>query len=270
MPSIYKKRALISTITLVLLGIVAATALLLRCYSLPGQHQLQGITSATGPRTSLIVPHDTRRLSDYKIKTLVPDIRRQPASVRQHQSPPQLLPLIAEQNAARYIDGALVSTTMPTSTNADAMTGQADDIAVGGGKVIVISIPRQWMYIYENGKQIANTAIATGRPGLDTPVGTFHIFNKQSPTTFYSRWPAGSPNYFPPTHINYAMEFVGGGYFIHDSSWRYEYGPGADEQHYIPGHGYETGSHGCVNVPLSTMTWLYNWAPLGTTVQVTN
>lgn len=219
MSSIYRKRALISTITLILLCIITAATLPLRCYARTGQPQ--GITPATGQKSNLVTPQNTRQRNNYQVTV-------------------------------------------------DAQTEQTDNIAVGGGKVIVISIPRQWMYIYGNGKQIASTAITTGRPGLDTPIGTFHIFNKQSPTTFYSRWPAGSPNYFPPSHVNYAMEFAGGGYFIHDSSWRYEYGPGTDEQHYIPGHGYETGTHGCVNVPLSTMTWLYRWAPIGTTVQVTN
>ena len=173
-------------------------------------------------------------------------------------------------SASRYIYGALITSTLPTLSTTTTSSTLPTGITIGGGQEIVISISKQWMYVYQDGQQIRSTAIATGRPGLETPVGTFQVFNKQSPTTFYSRWPVGSPNYFPPTHINYALEFASGGYFIHDSSWRYEYGPGADGQHYVPGYGYETGSHGCVNVPLSTMSWLYNWANIGTTVQVVN
>jgi lipoprotein-anchoring transpeptidase ErfK/SrfK len=135
-------------------------------------------------------------------------------------------------------------------------------------KVILINISNQWMHIYQDGKQIANTPITTGRPGLDTPIGTFHVFNKQSPTTFYSMWSPGSSNYFAPTHINFALEFLYPGYFIHDSLWRHDYGPGSNGPHYVPGYGFESGSHGCVNVPYSTMNWLYSWADVNTAVQL--
>lgn len=138
----------------------------------------------------------------------------------------------------------------------------------GQGKIIVISIPNQWMYMYQNGQQVASTPITTGRPGLDTPAGTFHVFAKESPTTFYSMWPAGSANYFAPTHINFALEFLYPGYFIHDSLWRHDYGPGSNVPHMVPGYGAETGSHGCVNVPYSIMPWLYSWANLNMTVQL--
>lgn len=142
-------------------------------------------------------------------------------------------------------------------------------LTLGGlGKVILISISNQWMYMYQDGIQVANTPITTGRPGLDTPVGTFHVFNKESPTTFYSMWSPGSPNYFAPTHINFALEFLYPGYFIHDSLWRHNYGPGSNDPHYIPGYGTESGSHGCINVPYSVMPWLYSWADVNTAVQL--
>lgn len=138
------------------------------------------------------------------------------------------------------------------------------------GKVIVISLSNQWMYMYQNGQQVANTPITTGRPGLATPAGIFHVFAKESPTTFYSMWPAGSANYFAPTHINFALEFLNPGYFIHDSLWRHDYGPGSNAPHTVPGYGVETGSHGCVNVPYAIMPWLYSWANMNTTVQLLN
>jgi lipoprotein-anchoring transpeptidase ErfK/SrfK len=136
------------------------------------------------------------------------------------------------------------------------------------GKIILISLSNQHMYMYQDGKEVADTLITTGRPGLDTPAGTFHVFNKESPTTFYSIWPPGSPNYFAPTHINFALEFLSPGYFIHDSLWRHVYGPGSNDPHIVGGYGVETGSHGCVNVPYAIMPWIYNWTDINTTVQV--
>ena len=136
------------------------------------------------------------------------------------------------------------------------------------GKVIVVSLSRQWLYAYQNGTQVFNAAVMTGRPGLETPTGTFHVFAKLSPTTFYSPWAYGSPNWYPPTYINYALEFLSGGYFLHDSWWHSVYGPGTNGWHYDPVDGWQWGSHGCVAMPLSAAAWLYGWAPIGTTVQI--
>src|SRR5690349_6538451 len=83
------------------------------------------------------------------------------------------------------------------------------------GKVIVVSLSQQWLWASENSKAVYNTAVMTGRPELPTLVGTYHIFAKESPTTFYSPWPKGSPNWYPPTPINYAMEWKAGGYYLH-------------------------------------------------------
>ena len=58
--------------------------------------------------------------------------------------------------------------------------------------------------------------------------------------------------------MQYTLWFREGGYAIHDAPWRSSYGPGTQAY----------GSHGCVNVPMPTMTTLYNWAEVGTKVIV--
>jgi lipoprotein-anchoring transpeptidase ErfK/SrfK len=55
------------------------------------------------------------------------------------------------------------------------------------------------------------------------------------------------------------MEFRDGGYFIHDAPWRTVWGPGANTSN---------GTHGCINVPIDNMTWIWNWAPVGTALAV--
>ncbi|GHO85376.1 L,D-transpeptidase family protein [Dictyobacter formicarum] len=171
-----------------------------------------------------------------------------------------------QQSTPQYVYSELVSTTPPAQSSWNPVnTLSVPDT----GKIIIINVTNQWLYAYQDGQQVTSSAITTGRPGLDTPIGTFQVINKESPTTFYSIWPQGSPYYFPPTRIQFALEFLGSGYFIHDAFWRNDYGPGSNVPHYIPGYGTELGSHGCVNVPYSTMSWLYNWADLGTTVEIT-
>jgi len=136
------------------------------------------------------------------------------------------------------------------------------------GKEIVISLSRQWMYVYQNGAQVYNSPITSGRPQLPTPQGIYHVLAKYHPTTFYSPWPYGSPYWYPPTHIEYALEWDARGYFLHDSWWRTVYGPGTNVWHYDPVYGNQTGTHGCVTMPLRAAIWLYNWAPVGTMVKI--
>lgn len=136
------------------------------------------------------------------------------------------------------------------------------------GKVIVVSLSRQWLYAYSNGHRVFSTAVLTGRPSLPTPKGTYHVFAKLSPTTFHSPFPKGSPNWYPPTHIKYALEFRVGGYYLHDSWWHSAYGPGTNSWHNDPEYGWQSGSHGCVSMPVEAAAWLYRWAPIGTEVRI--
>lgn len=169
---------------------------------------------------------------------------------------------ISDLNSAPlYIYGGLVSAINQSG-------GAGGPAPSSQGKVIVVSLAQQWLYAYQDGVQVFNAAVMTGRPGLETPTGTFHVFAKLSPTTFYSPWPYGSPNWYPPTYINYALEFLSGGYFLHDSWWHTVYGPGTNGWHYDPTYGWQWGSHGCVSMALNTAAWLYSWAPIGTTVQI--
>jgi len=127
------------------------------------------------------------------------------------------------------------------------------------GKLIVVTLATQSLTAYENGKVVATTVVATGRPALPTLTGTFHIKAKYTPYQFVSPWPKSSPYWYASAWVKYAMLYEDGGYFIHDAPWRTVYGPGAN---------LTNGTHGCVNVPLSTMSFLYKWASVGTTVVV--
>ena len=128
----------------------------------------------------------------------------------------------------------------------------------GHGKVIVVSIAKEEMMVLQDGVVMLDTIVTTGRPSLPTVTGIFHIFYKASPYRMVSPWPPSSQYYYPPTWMNWAMEFADGGYFIHDAPWRSHFGPGSDTEN--------GGTHGCVNVPNQPMSWLYPWTDMGTTV----
>lgn len=136
-------------------------------------------------------------------------------------------------------------------------------------KVIVVSRFSQTIHVYQHGAFIAGSLAITGRPQLPTPVGVFHIFDKLAPATLYSPWPPGSAFWYPPTPVNYTMEFRKGGFLLHDAPWHHVWGPGMNGWHYDPiAHEWQWGTHGCVSTPTPFMQWLYGWSPEGTTVIV--
>jgi hypothetical protein len=132
---------------------------------------------------------------------------------------------------------------------------------------LVVSLSAQRMVAYDGATVVRTTLVTTGNKALPTPVGTFHIIEKLHPFTFISPWPLGSPYYYPPSPVQYALLFQWNGYFIHDAPWRSAFGPGSNAASGAPGQN-TTGTHGCVNVPPDVAAWLYDWAPVGTVVQV--
>jgi lipoprotein-anchoring transpeptidase ErfK/SrfK len=163
------------------------------------------------------------------------------------------------------------------------------------GKVILVSLSQQQLYAYENGRLAFTFLVETGRPELPTPTGVFHVFDKNCSdrrwtsnvapgaahnatcdehtgdghrAMFTSPWPAESPYWYAPTHINYALKFRDGGYYLHDAWWHEDFGPGSNVPHKISNGDWETGSHGCVGMKPENAEKLYAWTPLGTAVYI--
>lgn len=134
------------------------------------------------------------------------------------------------------------------------------------GRRIIVSLARQTLYAYSGVHLLLQTYVTTGNPALPTPPGSYSLMAKYHPWEFISPWPEGSPYWYPPSWSQYAMLFRDGGYFLHDAPWRSVFGPGSNGAGQ-PGTNYG-GTHGCVNIPPGPMLFLWNWAPVGTSVQV--
>ncbi|HEY0755170.1 MAG TPA: L,D-transpeptidase [Ktedonobacteraceae bacterium] len=136
------------------------------------------------------------------------------------------------------------------------------------GQVIVVSLREQALRAYKDGKLVKSFLVTTGQPELPSPPGTWWIEGKKHPTVFKSTAPKNSPDWYPDTPINYAMQYHSNGYFFHDAWWRTEFGPGTNFPHQDPngdpfaGHG----SHGCVNMSTSDSAWLYGFVSLYTPI----
>ncbi len=127
------------------------------------------------------------------------------------------------------------------------------------GTVIMVSQPESALRVYKDGKMIKSYIVTLGRVELPIVPGVWTVLNRLSPTTFKSPYPKGSPYYYDPTPIHYAINYHWGGYFVHDSWWRADYGTGTQFPHTdATGNvSASNGSHGCVNMQLDQAAWVY-------------
>ena len=125
-----------------------------------------------------------------------------------------------------------------------------------GGTYVEIDIDNQTVYYYEDGQCLVETPCVTGTgsvPRRSTPTGVFHIYDKQRSRTLYGDiQPDGSYGY--ASFVNYWMRFCGG-CGLHDATWRDSFG----------GDIYwDSGSHGCVNLPYEAAAQMYEIVEEGT------
>ena len=128
------------------------------------------------------------------------------------------------------------------------------------GTVLMVSQVEQAMRVYKDGKLIRAFYVTTGRVERPALPGVWTVQDRKSPDLFKSSDPPGSPYWYPDTPIQYAILYHWGGFFVHDSWWRANYGPGTQFPHY-DASGDETfsgnGSHGCVNMQSNDAAWVY-------------
>ena len=125
------------------------------------------------------------------------------------------------------------------------------------GKVIYISIAKQHMWVYENGKQVYSYVVSTGLPNRATKAGVFRVQSK-IPEAWSNIWQLRMP------------------------SWLGIYNVGNVENgiHALPinkrgvklwaGLLGRPASFGCIILNTKDATTLYNWADIGTLVIIRN
>lgn len=119
-----------------------------------------------------------------------------------------------------------------------AMSDRDNDI---GNTYVEINLSNQFLWFYKEGKLIAQGDIVTGNisRGNGTPEGTYALNYKQKNATLKGEGYSSDVKYWLPFNCN-----IG----IHDASWRWSFG----------GEIYKnSGSHGCVNVPLYLAKKIY-------------
>jgi hypothetical protein len=130
------------------------------------------------------------------------------------------------------------------------------------GRVMVVSLREQAARFYQDGKLVKATYLTTGAPDLPSAPGincTSHAVKGQ---LMVSPDPPGSPNYYTPTPVKFAIYYHNYGLEIHDAWWRNQFGPLTNLPHYDPA-AFNNGSHGCINISKEVMPWLFDWVNYG-------
>ncbi|HUD10673.1 MAG TPA: L,D-transpeptidase [Candidatus Saccharimonadales bacterium] len=129
---------------------------------------------------------------------------------------------------------------------------------------VLVSISQRRMWACSASTEVYNSPVVTGMEKLPadlTPTGTYTIYAKV--TNLYLNGSDSTGSWHD--YVNYWMPFLNnqyGTYGFHDATWR----PSNAFGNISPDSS--NASHGCVEMPLATAKWLYNWAPVGTTVTI--
>lgn len=114
------------------------------------------------------------------------------------------------------------------------------------GRWIDVDLSAQRLVAYEGNRAVFSAAVSTGLPRTPTVQGRFRIYVKLRSTTM------AGPGYRLPG-VPYTMYFYKG-YGLHGTYWHNNFG--------------HPMSHGCVNLRTSDAQWLFNWASVGTVVNI--
>jgi LysM repeat protein len=136
-----------------------------------------------------------------------------------------------------------------------AGAGAAPSSVSGGGQRIVVDLSEQRMYVYQGGQLLWNWVVSTGRPGQTTAVGHYKVLNK-IPNAYAYTWSLQMPYWLG---IYWAGSLQNG---IHALPIQ------ANGQRLWDGYLGTPVSFGCVILSTQNAQTLYNWAAVGTPVDI--
>lgn len=136
------------------------------------------------------------------------------------------------------------------------LTPQAHADIYTNEKMITVDLGSQLLRAWQDGKVVHETKVSSGMSLTPTVKGSFKVWRKvplqdmRGPSPYTKIYPSGKYLTKNVPHILYFYQ----SYAVHGAYWHNNFGRPA--------------SHGCVNVPLASAEWLYNWANVGTRVEV--
>jgi lipoprotein-anchoring transpeptidase ErfK/SrfK len=120
---------------------------------------------------------------------------------------------------------------------------------IGASLIVVASTTTHHMELYQNGRLIDTWPISTGRPGDNTPNGTYLTIDKGNPVDMKG------PGY--NLEVPWSVRFTWSGDYLHDAFWS------------VGEQGFTNVSHGCVNMAPADAEVYYKMEIPGDPVTVT-
>jgi lipoprotein-anchoring transpeptidase ErfK/SrfK len=134
----------------------------------------------------------------------------------------------------------------PTSESGAPIPSAPGYASGNGERWIDVDLTNQAVYAYEGDAVVNSFIVSTGTWLTPTVTGQYTVYVK------YRSAPMTGPGYYLP-NVPYIMYFYKS-YGLHGTYWHNNFG------HQM--------SHGCVNLRTDDAAWLYNWASVGTVVNV--
>jgi lipoprotein-anchoring transpeptidase ErfK/SrfK len=120
---------------------------------------------------------------------------------------------------------------------------------IGDSLIVAASTATHHMRLYRNGNLLYTWPISTGRPGDDTPNGTYLTIDKGNPVLMTG------PGY--SLEVPWSVRFTWTGDYLHDAYWS------------VGEQGWTNVSHGCVNMPPADAQTYYMMENPGDPVMIT-
>jgi hypothetical protein len=123
----------------------------------------------------------------------------------------------------------------------------------GAEKMILVDLSQQRLYAFERGRLARTFLISSGTARFPTPVMSVAVRSKVPVKTYRWSYGPGNPNNYNLPGVKWNLQ-INGPFYIHYAYWHNNFG--------------HPMSHGCINVGLTDSEWIYNWADVGTKVEV--
>jgi lipoprotein-anchoring transpeptidase ErfK/SrfK len=139
----------------------------------------------------------------------------------------------------------------PASPNINpTIIPKTETVYDGQKKMVLIDLTRFTAYAIENSKTIKTVPITSGKPGFETPTGTFIVNRKITVSTMSA---CSNGECWKVPNIRWQSYFTGQGHAIHATT-------------VVSSVGNYNVSHGCVGMYESDARWFFDWANPGTPV----
>ena len=146
-----------------------------------------------------------------------------------------------------------------TAVHVDA-AGTQNNFVTGDSLIATADDATHTLTIARNGTVEQTFPMSMGKPGHDTPNGTYYVQDK-SPDVVMDSATYGVPHSSPDgyrVHVQLAVRFDNSGNYVHSAPWS------------VADQGHRNVSHGCINISPSNAKWFYDNFGAGDPIVVTN